>query len=166
MPETACLVVDGQDAQEDGEGLLVEHLARRIFRHVVRLPYFPASERAWTMTWFSGHTSLYRSKRLASLETRRGSSFYRVGTLAGHRSELLVLSSCVGLDPRADWDVKGARWVISHQGALTHTSALVFAACFVPLLRVWRAHLLEDNVQAAFHAARRASASRGWRFRP
>ena len=161
MREASFLVVDGQDPSEDGEGLLVEHIARRRFRHVVRLPYFPETTRRWTVTWFTGHVTLYRSARLASLEVRRGRYFYRLADRLDHETDLLVLASCHTQDDRVDWDYGGARWIITHKGPVTHDNSLVFAARFMPLLR---SRLSLAIVHNAFTRAK-ASAGGAWQLK-
>ncbi len=155
---TSFLIVDGQDQTEDGEGLLVEHIARRRFRHVVRLPYVPVSARAWTVVWFTGHVTLYRKARRASLEVRRGSQFYRVAEGSKlPRAELLVLASCYTDDPRVEWCYDSARLAIVHDGPLAHDDALVFAARFMPAFvrnGLRRGRVQADAVRDAFDDAR------------
>ena len=160
----ATLIIDGQDFNESGEGLLVEHLARTQRHHVVRLPYVPQTKRAWSMIWFTGHCTVYRSAGFVSAELRVDRWYYRVGTLTDLQQltcDLLVLSSCytkAGVPP-------GPRFIITHDGPVANDVALIFAAALAPKLS--RSYRQRKRVKAVdlkkwFTQAAKASGSNGW----
>lgn len=170
MPvRTSFLIVDGTDAEESGEGLLVEHLARQAFDHVVRLPYFPKSSRKWTVVWYVGHTTVYRTAKIASLEKREGSAYWRLVTAKALKqldTQLLVLATCFsGSRFYPIPNEFAARYVITYPHKLSIDDSLVFAARFMrPLNRcIYRGGFRVPDLRTIFQAAQKSS-SKQWKL--
>ena len=162
---TSFLIVDGHDKQESGEGLLVEHIARQSFDHVVRLPFFPRSQRNWTVVWFTGHTTIYKSAQIASLEKRESSAYWRLITahdLTKLKTQLLVLATCFSASSFYP-NKYAAEQVISYPDKLLIDDSLVFAARFMPPLtrNVRRGRL--RFIRRIFNTAR-ASSNAKWQM--
>jgi hypothetical protein len=171
------LVIDGHHESERAEAALVAQLLWRTGRPVCLLSGHHGAERIQkallrehSMVWFAGHCTVYRNAGCGSLEWRDGRAFRRLFTddqARTARTRLLVLSSChTHGGPFNGKSVYRAEQMIGHCGVVYFKDSLVFAARFMTelCLAPRRSWLQSETVAAAFRAAKRASADRGWRL--
>lgn len=154
----SLLVIDGHDPAERAEGPLVAHLARQSGKFDVAYRHTFDYDRVWSIIWYCGHATWYRSCERLSFERRDGRRFIRLAThedLARLRADLLVLSSCnTSHAVSRAWQ---ARWLVGFQGFLPFGKSLAFAARFMShVARFANRRALSDTVvQQAFGLASR-----------
>lgn len=169
----ASLVINGHAPSEQGESDLVwQALARKghgTHEWTSGVPWLPWDGTRWSLVWFAGHCTIYRSCQRGSLEQRDGSRFLRLFTHEEAKlinTRVLVLSSCntAGGPFAGEY---AADWVIGHEDTVYFEDSLVFAARFVPMLLLYtpRSSYLSDTaIKDAFSEASHAVApvDTGW----